>query len=125
MTVIDPDTKAGWVPEADEIDEEEEMPLSLRLSIADTLTLGNATCGFMAVYFTTTGILIPDLMGSQESGMARNSAHSRRSAVCSGLRADDASRSRSAMERFGGGACDVSGVMRAAPTHVSSSSART
>ncbi|MFJ8591213.1 CDP-diacylglycerol--serine O-phosphatidyltransferase [Streptomyces sp. NPDC093598] len=74
MTVIDPDTKAGWVPEADEVDEEEEMPLSLRLSIADTLTLGNATCGFMAVYFTTTGILIPHLTGSQETGMARHSA---------------------------------------------------
>ncbi|GAA3150559.1 hypothetical protein GCM10017687_80190 [Streptomyces echinatus] len=74
MTVIDPETQAGWVPEADEVDDEEEMPLSLRLSIADTLTLGNATCGFMAVYFTTTGILIPHLTGSQESGMARHSA---------------------------------------------------
>ncbi|WP_078067408.1 CDP-diacylglycerol--serine O-phosphatidyltransferase [Streptomyces jeddahensis] len=78
MTVIDPDTKAGWVPEAEErsglADDAEEMPLSLRLSIADTLTLGNATCGFMAVYFTTTGILIPHLTGSQESGMARHSA---------------------------------------------------
>ncbi len=61
------------MPEADEVDDEEEMP-SLRLSIADTLTLGNATCGFMAVYFTTTGILIPHLTGSQESGMARHSA---------------------------------------------------
>jgi CDP-diacylglycerol--serine O-phosphatidyltransferase len=50
------------------------MPLSLRLSIADALTLGNATCGFMAVYFTTTGILIPHLTGSTETGMARNSA---------------------------------------------------
>ncbi|NEE55607.1 CDP-diacylglycerol--serine O-phosphatidyltransferase, partial [Streptomyces sp. SID8455] len=58
MTVVDPDTKAGWVPEADEdsdADGAEDMPLSMRLSIADTLTLGNATCGFMAVYFTTTG----------------------------------------------------------------------
>ncbi|MDQ0937051.1 CDP-diacylglycerol--serine O-phosphatidyltransferase [Streptomyces turgidiscabies] len=75
MTVIDPETQ--WVPEADEVDDdEEEMPLSLRLSIADTLTLGNATCGFMAVYFTTTGILIPHLTGSDESGMARHSAAS-------------------------------------------------
>jgi CDP-diacylglycerol--serine O-phosphatidyltransferase len=74
LTVVDPDTQAGWVPEADEADDEEEMPLSLRLSIADTLTLGNATCGFMAVYFTTTGILIPHLQGSQETGMARHSA---------------------------------------------------
>ncbi len=70
--MVDPDTQAGWVPEAEE-DDEEEMPLSLRLSIADTLTLGNATCGFMAVYFTTTGILIPHISG-EESGMARHSA---------------------------------------------------
>ncbi|MCK8678796.1 CDP-diacylglycerol--serine O-phosphatidyltransferase [Streptomyces lichenis] len=77
MTVIDPETPANWVaePEDDETREEtEDMPLSLRLSIADTLTLGNATCGFMAVYFTTTGILIPHLTGSDESGMARHSA---------------------------------------------------
>jgi CDP-diacylglycerol--serine O-phosphatidyltransferase len=74
LTVTDPETQAGWVPEADAEDEAEDMPLSLRLSIADTLTLGNATCGFMAVYFTTTGILIPHLQGSQETGMARNSA---------------------------------------------------
>ena len=65
MTVIDPDTPAGWVAEAEEEDEAEDMPLSMRLSIADTLTLGNATCGFMAVYFTTTGILIPHLTGDQ------------------------------------------------------------
>ncbi|MBB1251879.1 CDP-alcohol phosphatidyltransferase family protein, partial [Streptomyces sp. OF3] len=50
------------------------MPLSTRLSIADTLTLGNATCGFMAVYFTTTGVLIPHLTGAEDSGMARHSA---------------------------------------------------
>ncbi|MGX1880669.1 CDP-diacylglycerol--serine O-phosphatidyltransferase [Streptomyces sp. NPDC055287] len=63
------------MPEAeDENTDAEDMPLSLRLSIADTLTLGNATCGFMAVYFTTTGILIPHLQGSQETGMARHSA---------------------------------------------------
>ncbi|WP_373304017.1 CDP-diacylglycerol--serine O-phosphatidyltransferase [Streptomyces subrutilus] len=76
MTVTDPETPAtGWVPEqADEDSAEDDMPLSLRLSIADTLTLGNATCGFMAVYFTTTGILIPHLTGSGETGMARNSA---------------------------------------------------
>ncbi|GGZ56413.1 CDP-diacylglycerol--serine O-phosphatidyltransferase [Streptomyces subrutilus] len=74
--MTDPETPAtGWVPEqADEDSAEDDMPLSLRLSIADTLTLGNATCGFMAVYFTTTGILIPHLTGSGETGMARNSA---------------------------------------------------
>jgi CDP-diacylglycerol---serine O-phosphatidyltransferase len=73
LTVIDPDTQNRWVPETEPDDDGEEMPLSLRLSIADTLTLGNATCGFMAVYFTTTGILIPHLTGS-DSGMARHSA---------------------------------------------------
>ncbi|MFD8061670.1 CDP-diacylglycerol--serine O-phosphatidyltransferase [Streptomyces cyaneofuscatus] len=76
MTVVDPNTQADWVPEADEASDTdaEDMPLSMRLSIADTLTLGNATCGFMAVYFTTTGILIPHLTGSEETGMARHSA---------------------------------------------------
>ena len=72
--MIDPDTQAAvWVAEA-EADEDYEMPLSTRLSIADTLTLGNATCGFMAVYFTTTGVLIPHLTGSEDGGMARHSA---------------------------------------------------
>jgi CDP-diacylglycerol---serine O-phosphatidyltransferase len=73
LTVIDPDTQAAaWVAEAEADDD--EMPLSTRLSIADTLTLGNATCGFMAVYFTTTGVLIPHLTGSEDGGMARHSA---------------------------------------------------
>lgn len=70
--MIDPDTQAAWVSEVDEDDD--EMPLSMRLSIADTLTLGNATCGFLAVYFTTTGVLIPHLMGNEDGGMARHSA---------------------------------------------------
>lgn len=56
------------------MDEDDVMPLSTRLSIADTLTLGNATCGFLAVYFTTTGVLIPHLTGSEDGGMARHSA---------------------------------------------------
>ncbi|MFI1971277.1 CDP-diacylglycerol--serine O-phosphatidyltransferase [Streptomyces cinnamoneus] len=73
MTVIDPDTQAAWVPEADD-DAADDMPLSTRLSIADTLTLGNAICGFMAVYFTTTGVLIPHLTGNEDGGMARHSA---------------------------------------------------
>ncbi|WP_238419508.1 CDP-diacylglycerol--serine O-phosphatidyltransferase [Streptomyces taklimakanensis] len=75
MTVIDPKTE--WVPEAeldDDADEMDDMPLSMRLSIADALTLGNATCGFMAVYFTTTGVLIPHLTGNGDGGMARHSA---------------------------------------------------
>ncbi|MBQ1162133.1 CDP-diacylglycerol--serine O-phosphatidyltransferase, partial [Streptomyces sp. A73] len=89
MTVIDPDAQAAWVPAAERStdreddfagyaeyadddyadDADDEMPLSTRLSIADTLTLGNATCGFMAVYFTTTGVLIPHLTGSEDGGM--------------------------------------------------------
>ncbi|MEV0368734.1 CDP-diacylglycerol--serine O-phosphatidyltransferase [Streptomyces sp. NPDC050636] len=72
MTVIDPETQAGWAPEMEE--DEDDMPLSTRLSIADTLTLGNAICGFMAVYFTTTGVLIPHLTGNEDGGMARHSA---------------------------------------------------
>lgn len=72
MTVIDPDTQTAWVPES--VDEPDEMPLSTRLSIADTLTLGNAACGFLAVYFTTTGVLVPHLMGETDGGMARHSA---------------------------------------------------
>ncbi|MGP3982249.1 CDP-diacylglycerol--serine O-phosphatidyltransferase [Streptomyces sp. KR80] len=78
MTVIDPEPQAGpstWVPEVEaDSDEMDDMPLSMRLSIADTLTLGNATCGFMAVYFTTTGVLIPHLTGSEDGGIARHSA---------------------------------------------------
>lgn len=70
--MIDPETQAGWAPENDE--DEDDMPLSTRLSIADTLTLGNAICGFMAVYFTTTGVLIPHLTGNEDGGMARHSA---------------------------------------------------
>ncbi|MCC3777729.1 CDP-diacylglycerol--serine O-phosphatidyltransferase [Streptomyces sp. UNOB3_S3] len=73
MTVIDPDTQAAWVPEA-EAEDTDPIPLSTRLSIADTLTLGNAICGFMAVYFTTTGVLIPHLTGNEDGGMARHSA---------------------------------------------------
>ncbi|MET9645911.1 CDP-diacylglycerol--serine O-phosphatidyltransferase [Streptomyces syringium] len=73
MTVIDPETQTSWVPEV-EADDTDDMPLSTRLSIADTLTLGNAICGFMAVYFTTTGVLIPHLTGNEDGGMARHSA---------------------------------------------------
>lgn len=59
--------------DADEVDEE-DMPLSMRLSIADTLTLSNATCGFLAVYFTTTGVLIPHLTDQGNDGLVRNNA---------------------------------------------------
>lgn len=73
--MIDPDTKSAstsWVTELE--DEVADLPLSTRLSIADALTLGNAICGFMAVYFTTTGVLVPHLMGTGDGGMAKHSA---------------------------------------------------
>lgn len=76
--MIDSNAQADWREEesalSDDADEMDDMPLSTRLSIADTLTLGNATCGFMAVYFTTTGVLIPHLTGSENGGMTRHSA---------------------------------------------------
>ncbi|WP_329173530.1 MULTISPECIES: CDP-diacylglycerol--serine O-phosphatidyltransferase [unclassified Streptomyces] len=73
MTVTDPDTaQSTWVTELQ--DEVDDLPLSTRLSIADALTLGNAICGFMAVYFTTTGVLVPHLMGTSDGGMSKHSA---------------------------------------------------
>ncbi|HEY5832529.1 CDP-diacylglycerol--serine O-phosphatidyltransferase [Streptomyces sp.] len=75
MTVVDPDAKStstSWVTELE--DEVADLPLSTRLSIADALTLGNAICGFMAVYFTTTGVLVPHLMGTGDGGMSKHSA---------------------------------------------------
>lgn len=77
--MIDPDAaRAPWADALDMDDDDaadvDDMPLSTRLSIADTLTLGNAICGFMAVYFTTTGVLVPHLMGNADGGMARHSA---------------------------------------------------
>ncbi|TSB32102.1 CDP-diacylglycerol--serine O-phosphatidyltransferase [Streptomyces benahoarensis] len=71
--MTDPETQAAWAPENEE-EGDVDIPLSTRLSIADTLTLGNAICGFMAVYFTTTGVLIPHLTGMDDGGMARHSA---------------------------------------------------
>ncbi|KJK58661.1 CDP-alcohol phosphatidyltransferase family protein [Kitasatospora sp. NPDC056138] len=72
MTVTDPETLVG-------LSEEEETGLHRRrwardrelraprspqhLSTADFLTLGNAVCGFMAIYSITTGVLMPHLMG--------------------------------------------------------------
>lgn len=64
--------QSTWVEEIEE--DADDLPLSTRLSIADALTLGNAICGFMAVYFTTTGVLVPHLMGTGDGGMAKNSA---------------------------------------------------
>lgn len=77
--MVEPDTQAQaqspstWVTELE--DEVADLPLSTRLSIADALTLGNAICGFMAVYFTTTGVLVPHLMGTENGGgMSKHSA---------------------------------------------------
>lgn len=70
--MIDRNTQS-WASEAED-DDDDDLPLSMRLSIADTLTLGNATCGFLAVYFTTTGVLIPHLTGGGDVGVVRNNA---------------------------------------------------
>jgi CDP-diacylglycerol--serine O-phosphatidyltransferase len=72
LTVINQDTKTNWVSELEE--EVADLPLSTRLSIADALTLGNAICGFMAVYFTTTNVLVPHMMGTSEGGMSKHNA---------------------------------------------------
>jgi CDP-diacylglycerol--serine O-phosphatidyltransferase len=75
LTVTEHDTKAAgsdWVSELET--GAAELPVSTRLSIADALTLGNAICGFMAVYFTTTGVLVPHLMGTGSSAMSKQSA---------------------------------------------------
>lgn len=45
-----------------------------QLSVADMLTLGNAVCGFLAIYCTTTGVLIPHLSGNGAGGGDRRSA---------------------------------------------------
>ncbi|MBF9071312.1 CDP-diacylglycerol--serine O-phosphatidyltransferase [Streptacidiphilus fuscans] len=44
------------------------------LSTADLFTLGNAVCGFLAIYCTTTGVLIPHLTGVATSGDRRSAA---------------------------------------------------
>jgi len=44
------------------------------LSTADMFTLGNAVCGFLAIYCTTTGVLIPHLTGVATSGDRRSAA---------------------------------------------------
>jgi CDP-diacylglycerol--serine O-phosphatidyltransferase len=45
-----------------------------QLSVADMFTLGNAVCGFLAIYCTTTGVLIPHLEGYNVSGDRRSQA---------------------------------------------------
>ncbi|MFE9426115.1 CDP-alcohol phosphatidyltransferase family protein [Kitasatospora sp. NPDC006697] len=77
MTVTDPETLVG-------IGEQEETELRRRrwardrelraprppqaLSTADFLTLGNAVCGFLAIYSVTTNMLIPHITGNGNGG---------------------------------------------------------
>ncbi|WP_425557550.1 CDP-alcohol phosphatidyltransferase family protein [Kitasatospora cystarginea] len=72
MTVTDPETLVGLSDEEETSlhrrrwarDRELRAPRSPQhLSTADFLTLGNAVCGFMAIYSITTGVLMPHLMG--------------------------------------------------------------
>jgi len=75
LTVTDPETLVGLGDEEEtELrrrrwarDRELRAPRSPQhLSTADFLTLGNAVCGFLAIYSITTGILMPHL--TNESG---------------------------------------------------------
>jgi CDP-diacylglycerol---serine O-phosphatidyltransferase len=83
LTVTDPETLGG-------LDEDEETALRRRrwardremrtprspqaLSTADFLTLGNAVCGFLAIYSMTTGVLIPRITGTDNAPDNRHSA---------------------------------------------------
>ncbi|MDH6134384.1 CDP-diacylglycerol--serine O-phosphatidyltransferase [Kitasatospora sp. MAA4] len=85
MTVTDPETLVG-LSESDETelrrrrwarDRELRAPRSPQtLSTADFLTLGNAVCGFLAIYSITTNMLIPHINGSDGSagGVVRHGA---------------------------------------------------
>ncbi|MCP2308111.1 CDP-diacylglycerol--serine O-phosphatidyltransferase [Kitasatospora paracochleata] len=44
------------------------------LSTADFLTLGNAVCGFLAIYSITTGILMPHLTGESNAPVKHSAA---------------------------------------------------
>lgn len=44
------------------------------LSTADFLTLGNAVCGFLAIYSITTGILMPHLTGESNTPVKHSAA---------------------------------------------------
>ncbi|MEV0845759.1 CDP-diacylglycerol--serine O-phosphatidyltransferase [Streptomyces sp. NPDC049954] len=51
-------------------------PERLRLSLADVLTLGNAVCGFAAIYCVTTAVLIPHLLDGDTGDGVRQGAAS-------------------------------------------------
>ncbi|WP_441249719.1 CDP-alcohol phosphatidyltransferase family protein [Kitasatospora sp. McL0602] len=82
MTVTDPETLVGLGDDEETDlrrrrwarDRELRAPRSPQhLSTADFLTLGNAVCGFLAIYSITTGVLMPHLTG-EASAPNRNSA---------------------------------------------------
>ncbi|MFJ4698028.1 CDP-diacylglycerol--serine O-phosphatidyltransferase [Streptomyces sp. NPDC088768] len=52
-----------------------EEEVRMRLSLADLLTLGNAVCGFAAIYCVTTAVLIPHLLdGTSGDGVRQGGA---------------------------------------------------
>jgi CDP-diacylglycerol--serine O-phosphatidyltransferase len=86
LTVTDPESLTSRQDEDDEVldtrlvrlrwqrDRELREPLGpQQLSTADMLTLGNAVCGFLAIYCMTTRVLIPHLEGV-DVGSSRRSA---------------------------------------------------
>jgi CDP-diacylglycerol--serine O-phosphatidyltransferase len=83
LTVTDPETVQESDTDTDHVsrrlrwarDRELRTPRSPQhLSTADVFTLGNAVCGFLAIYCTTTGVLIPHLTGVTVSGDRRSAA---------------------------------------------------
>jgi CDP-diacylglycerol--serine O-phosphatidyltransferase len=56
------------------VDDDAEEPLSSRISAADVVTLGNAACGFLALYFLTAATVSMHMEGSAGVPADRRSA---------------------------------------------------
>ncbi|MFJ4435932.1 CDP-diacylglycerol--serine O-phosphatidyltransferase [Streptomyces sp. NPDC088923] len=70
-----PGTPSGTPPRASAGGSGGEEEVRLRLSLADLLTLGNAVCGFAAIYCVTTAVLIPHLLdGTSGDGVRQGGA---------------------------------------------------
>ncbi|MFE9250378.1 CDP-diacylglycerol--serine O-phosphatidyltransferase [Streptomyces sp. NPDC007088] len=81
LTVTGPETTTPpWAPPSEPLalvgPEPLPAPERLRLSLADVLTLGNAVCGFAAIYCVTTAVLIPHLLDGDTGDGVRQGAAS-------------------------------------------------
>ncbi|MFJ6696327.1 CDP-diacylglycerol--serine O-phosphatidyltransferase [Streptomyces sp. NPDC091272] len=72
MTTTDTEMSVLWAEEMSE--EAARKPSPSRLSAADVLTLGNAVCGFLSIYFITTAVLVPYLTDGEGAGSVRHGA---------------------------------------------------